>query len=262
MHAAMRSIPRLVAGIVALSIGTACGSVESAGSVDLVRYDFDDGLRDDGGALSVADASGNRHDAVARAQNGGDGLLEMVARADGQALSFPAPCEESDPAACPRVIMEAADTSDLNPAQADFALGFDFLVDSADLDPDSDQNAMQKGNFDDPAQWKIEIGAEGRVRCVFRFGPDNLVEPIILQSEGAVTDGAWHTVRCERAGGQLSMAIDGATSSADIPGGAADFSNDRPLIMGGRDIGVQNDQFHGTIDDAYFEMGPVSEAAE
>jgi hypothetical protein len=29
--------------------------------------------------------------------------------------------------------------------------------------------------------------------------------------------------------------------------------------MGGRDTGVQNDQFHGTIDDAYFEVSAPPE---
>jgi hypothetical protein len=45
-----------VIGIAAIL--TACGSVKSSSEV-VFRYEFDDGLVDDEGQLSVADASGN-----------------------------------------------------------------------------------------------------------------------------------------------------------------------------------------------------------
>jgi hypothetical protein len=213
------------------------------------RCEFDDGLVDDEGQLLVADASGNDRVGVVESENEGEELLEVVPGEDGQALQFPPRCAEEDPSLCPRVIVRASASNDENPGQADFAIGVDLLV--APEDGEVDQNVMQKGNFDDEAQWKIQIGAGGQGQCVFRVPGQE--DALLLESEASVVDGAWHTVRCLRVSSELSIDVDGARSSTGISSDAS-FSNPRPLLMGGRDTGAENDQFHGTVDNATFEL--------
>jgi Laminin G domain len=231
-----------------LSILTACGSVQSSSEL-VVQYDFDDGLVDQEGQLTVADASGNDRPAMIASENGGEELLEVVEGEDGQALRFPPRCEEEDPAQCPRVILEAAGTSAENPGPANFAIEVDLMV--APEDGGADQNVMQKGNFDDEAQWKIQIGASGQSECVFRVPGQE--DSLLLRSSESIVDGAWHAVRCQRVGSELTNDTDGAVTSMSIPA-EADFSNSRPLLMGGRDTGEQNDQFYGAVDNATFEL--------
>jgi Concanavalin A-like lectin/glucanases superfamily len=234
--------------VMVLTVLTACGSVKSPADV-LFRYEFDDGLVDDEGQLTVADASGNDRPGVVESENDGDQLLEVVAGEDGQALQFPPRCAEEDPSLCPRAILRASASNDENPGTADFAIGVDLLV--APEEAGVDQNVMQKGNFDDAAQWKIQVSGEDRGQCVFRIpGQD---DALVLESEASVADGAWHTVRCLRQGTELSIDVDGARSSTSIPADV-NFSNPRPLLMGGRDTGAENDQLHGTVDNATFEL--------
>jgi hypothetical protein len=226
----------------------------------VLRYDFDDGLLDDGGARFVPDASGADRRGLVVGAGGGDALLEVVAReGEGQAIQFPARCEEPDPMDCPRVMVEAESSADQDPGERDFAVSVDVLVPSKPAGPDEiDQNVMQKGNFDDPGQWKVEIDTQRRPICVFHY-PDDAGSPIIVRVERAIDDGAWHSLRCERSGNQLRLALDGGqgsdTRSVEIPAGhTVDISNTQPIRIGGQNVMASADQFYGSLDNVAVEF--------
>lgn len=227
----------------------------------VLRYDFDAGLVDDGGARYVPDLGGSDRRGIVVGAVGGETLLEVVAREEGtgNAIRFPGQCEEPDPMNCPRVMIEAQGSADENPGERDFAVTVDFLMasnqDGAVL---GDQNVMQKGNFDDPGQWKIEIDVQNRASCVFHHPGDDGA-PIIARVQRAVNDGVWHTLRCERRGALLTILLDAGTGddtrSIEIPAGdTVDITNDKTIRIGGQDVMASSDQFHGSLDDITVEI--------
>jgi opacity protein-like surface antigen len=230
----------------------ACGSAGSAADV-VVQYDFDDGLREGAdGQLFVDDVSGNEHAGVLKSANGGDALVETVARGAGSALRFPGPCAEEDPALCPRAVVEVEGTRGQGPGGADFAVGVDFLLDGAG---GVDQNIMQHGYWNDASEWKLGVGPDGLAYCVFRYTHGGETIGQKLDSAGAVDGGDWHTLRCERRGQELFMVVDGESAAVPVPPGhELDIASDRPIVLGGRNTAPASDQFHGAIDDAYFEL--------
>jgi Laminin G domain len=227
----------------------------------VLRYDFDDGLLDDGGARFVPDVSGADRRGLVVGSAGGDALIELVERdeADGQAIQFPGRCEEADPMDCPRVMVEAEDSIDQDPGESDFAVSVDVLVPSNPTGPDAiDQNVMQKGNFDDPGQWKVEIDTQRRPICVFHY-PDDAGSPIIVRVDRSIDDGGWHSLRCERIGNQLRLLLDDGKGlnmrSVEIPAGhTVDISNPQPIRIGGQNVQASADQFYGSLDNVSVEI--------
>jgi Laminin G domain len=227
----------------------------------VLRYDFDEGLLDDGGARFVPDVGGADRRGLVVGAVGGETLLDVVTREgdDGQAIRFPGYCQEAEPTDCPRVIVEAEGSTDQDPGERDFAVSVDFLVPSLPVSPEPiDQNVMQKGNFDDPGQWKIEIDRDRRPTCVFHY-PDDAGSPITARVERAVDDGVWHSLRCERIGNQLRIALDGGEGSdarsVEIPAGhTVDIRNPMSIRIGGQNVMASADQFHGSLDNISIEI--------
>lgn len=259
-----------------------CGSVSASGRGDgdgapaladaaldaspashvVLRYDFDAGLVDDGGARFVPDVGGDDRRGLVVGAVGGEALLEVVPREEGtgdNAIQFPGACQEADPASCPRVILEAEDSADQNPGERDFAVTLELLVPTLPAgSPVLDENLAQKGNFDDPGQWKIEIDLERRVSCVFHY-PDDDGMPTIAKIQRAVDDGVWHLVRCERRGDLLLASLDAGegsdTRSVEIaPGDKVDLTSARPIRIGGQNVTAAGDQFHGSLDNVAIEI--------
>jgi hypothetical protein len=264
----------LLPGLVPVLILAGCGSVQSSdpdggggtgGDADpaqvVLRYDFDDGLLDNGGARYAPDLGGADRRGVVLGANGGEGLLEVIARDDGagSAIRFPGECADPDPAACPRVILEAKDSAEQNPGERDFAVTLDFLVPSLPVGSAiGDQNVMQKGNFDDPAQWKVEIDSDRRAGCIFHH-PDDGGTPTIIRIQRAVDDGDWHRLRCERRASLLTVRLDGGdgtdTRSVEIAAGTSvDIANAQPIRIGGQNVLPSADQFHGSLDNIAVEI--------
>jgi hypothetical protein len=227
----------------------------------VLRYDFDAGLVEDGGARYAPDLGGADRRGIVVGAVGGEALLEVVPREEGtgNAIRFPGECEEADPMDCPRVMIEAEDSADQNPGQRDFAVTLDFLMASSQSGSTlGDQNLMQKGNFDDPGQWKIEIDVQNRATCVFHY-PDDDGTPITARVQRAVNDGVWHSLRCERRGNLLTIVLDAGTGddtrSVEIPAGdTVDISNDKTIRIGGQDVMASADQYHGSLDNILVEI--------
>jgi hypothetical protein len=71
-----------------------------------------------------------------------------------------------------------------------------------------------------------------------------------------VADGRWHAVDCVRAGGRLSVLVDGTTSGSVAVPGDLSVVNDTEVSIGGKGTTANNDQFSGAIDDVYLEVDP------
>jgi hypothetical protein len=102
------------------------------------------------------------------------------------------------------------------------------------------QATVAGGNF------KLQI-PRGIVQCLFRGSSGSR----LVSAPRAINDGRWHTVRCERTGTGLALAIDGSLV-ARRSGWTGRISNSWPVSIGGKtscdQIDVGCDYYAGDID--------------
>ena len=102
------------------------------------------------------------------------------------------------------------------------------------------QATVAGGNF------KLQI-PNGIVQCLFRGSRGSM----LVSAPRRINDGVWHTVRCERGGSALSLAIDGSTV-ARRSGWTGRIANSWPVTIGGKtgcdQIEVGCDYYAGDLD--------------
>ena len=77
----------------------------------------------------------------------------------------------------------------------------------------------------------------------------------LAKSRTSVADGNWHTLECRRTGTALTILVDDQPSgTATVPASLA-VVTPQPLSLGGKGTGVDNDQFHGGLDDVWISVG-------
>jgi hypothetical protein len=202
-----------------------------------LRYSFDPA------AGRPVGESGMAHTLTTLSSHGG--TVRTVNHGTGQALEFPSKCAG---AACPKVVLEAESSADLNPGQEPFRYGATVL-----LPPDqtsAGQNVLQKGYSAAGGQYKLQIdGRAGRPSCALVGTGRHRIH--LAQSAATVADGAWHTIECRRDATTLTIVVDGVPQgSTTIPADLA-VSNTAPLRVGGKGPYRDNDQFQGTLDDVW-----------
>ncbi len=213
-----------------------------SGSAVAAAYDFDAG----GTTGPYADVSGAGHPLQVSTARGG--ALRTVAHGAGTALRFPERCTGTG---CPKVILQASSAPDLNPGTRPLRYGASVLL-RADQTT-AGQNVMQKGYSNSGSHFKLQVdGAAGRPSCAITNEAPTIH---LVKSSVTVADGAWHTVECRRAGTSFTVLVDGlARGSVTVPGTLA-VANTSPLSLGGKGLADNNDQFQGTLDDAWISIG-------
>jgi len=187
----------------------------------------------------VSDVTGKGH---ALTLNGAWGTASGV---NSGAISFALPSFGNSPA-----------KSDLNPGASEFAVTAVFRVDGNLAGLGDTPNIAQKGFFNDPGQWKMQLNpSSGSVQCRFRgsTGAALVSSPIT-----GVDDGGWHTAACWRNSSELGVTVDGVrtTSSAKV----GTISTTRPLRVGGKSLSATSDQFVGALDYLSFAVGSNAES--
>lgn len=183
------------------------------------------------------------------------GALETIRPGvDGsaRAIRFPSLCMGES---CPRVVLSVVD-SRLDPGERPFAFGAAVLVELDELSPERGSNLVQKG-LSSSAQWKLQIdgGGEGYPSCVLRTADGE--SRVMVTSTVGVADGRWHRIECRRTADQLLISVDAALAgSATVPVGYSVEPAEHPVTVGGNGPYVDNDQFHGALDDVFVEFGP------
>lgn len=114
-------------------------------------------------------------------------------------------------------------------------------------------NVFQKGQAGSPGGYvKLEVH-HGGVSCLFRGSAGSAAV-----GTGVLSDGAWHTVRCARTGGTVTMTADGRVT-ARRQHATGRIANAAPVSIGGKDScdqrKVQCDYFPGEIDRVQVETG-------
>lgn len=211
-----------------------------------LRYRFDAATSP---VTTVVDDSGKGHTGSVAAVNGA--TVTTVTGYEGLGVKFPAVCVGTT---CPHAILTTPDATDLNPGTALFTFGLRVRLTLADLTSDHGSNLVQKG-LSTTAQWKLQIddAATGRPSCVVRTAGG--LEPIIVKSSVGVADGTWHKVSCQRTATTITILVDNiARGSALISSTYVINPVNQPVSIGAKGTGSNNDQFHGAIDDVYFNL--------
>jgi hypothetical protein len=192
----------------------------------------------------------------------GTAAIEVVEGPEGgHAIRFPA---YTGAATAPAAVLVAADQSDgtLDPGDADFTFGASFSLDekSSGSDADNGDNLVQRGTFDSPGQFKIQLD-HGVPSC--RILGD--AGEVVVKAEGPVDPTSWYAVTCERTASEVTLqvkALDGGagegTWKKSGPTGALSFQG-VPLTIGGK-TGPDGtpvasaDQFNGAVDDVFLSV--------
>ncbi len=208
----------------------------------VASYNFDttvaDGTFDDG--------SGNGHLLRTVTRNGG--RVTTAPHGNGQALVFPVRCTGGT---CPRVVLQANDTADLNPGGKTLAYGANVLLGKSE--GASPENILQKG-FTTGGQYKLQIdGTTGKPSCAMS---DSHGGPVYLaRSRTSIGDGQWHGLECRRDAETLSVVVDDQVQTSTAIPAALSVTTVQPFSLGGKGVGADNDQFHGSLDDVWIRVG-------
>ncbi|WP_203838440.1 LamG-like jellyroll fold domain-containing protein [Winogradskya humida] len=214
-----------------------------AGPVPVVSYNFDstvqDGVFDDG--------SGNGH--VLRTSTSKGGVLRTAPHGTGQAIIFPDPC---DGVGCPRLVLQTPGTAKLNPANKPVRFGASVQL-SSDHTSDG-QNVLQKGYSSTGGQYKLQIDKKpGRPSCALTDAQSSRI--YLAQSSISVADGEWHSLECRRTETALSIVVDDVVQkSIEVPA-TLSVTNAAPLVLGGKGLAENADQFQGALDDVWVTIG-------
>jgi hypothetical protein len=206
----------------------------------VASYNFDSTVADG----TFDDGSGRGH--LLRVVSRAGGVPTLLPHGNGQALQFPAKCTG---AACPRLVLQGEATPDLNPGTRPIRYGASVLLSPAETS--SGENILQKGYSTGGGQYKLQVdGVSGKPSC--GFGADTVV---LARSRVSVADGNWHSLECRRTGPTLAILVDDALQASVPVPVTAGVDTSSPFTVGGKGVGANNDQFHGTLDDVWVHVG-------
>jgi hypothetical protein len=209
----------------------------------VAAYNFDTTIADG----TFDDGSGHGHLLRAVTRNGG--AVALTPHGSGQALTFPAKCTG---ATCRRLVLQAADTPDLNPGTRPLRYGAGVQLSPAETA--SGENVLQKGYSTGGGQYKLQVdGASGKPSCGMS-GKDT-AGLFIARSRQSIADGSWHTLECRRTGPTLSILVDDQLQASVAIPETLSVESAQPFSIGGKGVGADNDQFHGSLDDVWISIG-------
>ena len=229
-------------------------TVPAATSWDVVAsYNFDDGFDR---AETIFDDSGHGHTLRMTSRHGG--VVRTELRGTGLALSYPRPCRKPSfrlsgtSPTCPRVVLQASTSDDLNPGIRPFAWGAMIKLPPNATGPG--ENVIQKGFRARTGQFKLQVdGVAGHPSCVITETRTRAFHEVYARL--SIADGLWHRVDCLRGRTTLMIVVDRRISAEKLIPAGLMVSNDMPLRIGGKGVLRANDQFNGAIDDVYVALG-------
>jgi concanavalin A-like lectin/glucanase superfamily protein len=214
---------------------------ESAPGDFVASYNFDSTVADG----TFDDGSGHGHLLTALTRNGA--RPTTTPHGSGHALTFPHRCTGPT---CPRLVLTATGTDDLNPGTRPlrYGAGVRFTPAAATTSPES---VLQKGYSTGGDQYKLEVdGHSGRPSCTVTGK-----RPYTARGPASIGDGGWHAIECRRAGTDLSILVDGAVARTVPVPATLSVSTAHPFSVGGKGVSNYNDQFHGSVDDIWISIG-------
>lgn len=200
------AVVAVVLVVAAWSVGGAPAAGASTAWVPIATWEMDQAER------ALVDTSGNGLHGVV------GGRVTTGAAVDGSvAHSFPGSTQAD------RAVLDLVSGDGTDPKGAEWALNARFRTWQATANIAQKGQAMSVGGF-----YKLELTG-GRAYCVFRGSLGTLA----TGSTSVLSDGAWHSVRCERHWNWLGMWVDGVFESG-VDGRTGYIANDDPFAIGGK----------------------------
>ncbi|MGK5681897.1 LamG domain-containing protein [Actinoplanes sp. URMC 104] len=213
----------------------------------VASYNFDSTIADG----TFDDGSGHEHLLRVVTRNGGK--VAMEPHDAGQALTFPPRCAG---ASCPRLVLQAEATADLNPGDKPIRYGASVRLPAAPAGatgPDG-QNVLQKGYAAEGGQYKLQVdGVTGKPSCVLTDRSGDM--SYVARSRASIADDRWHTLECRRTGPTLAILVDDQVAATTPVPETLSIDSTQPFSLGGKGVGANNDQFHGALDDVWIHIG-------
>ena len=191
----------------------------------------------------------------------GDARIEVVeGPGGGHAARFPAYTGE-DPSPEALIVATTKETGGLDPLDQDFRFGASFMLDaeSSGSKADNGDNLLQRGSFESPGQFKIQID-HGVPSCRI-LGDEG---EVFVKAGTAISPDVWYAVSCERTGEEVGISVtqygeQGQTWTSAGPTGHITLG-DLPLAVGGKVSSeglpvASGDQFNGAVDDVFLQIG-------
>lgn len=199
---------------------------------------------------------------VATLTHNGGGIARAERPGGGTAIDLPA-YRASQPRLALMTVVDRIDGDSLNPGTSAFTFGADFRLDARNegSSADNGNNLIQRGLFDAPSQYKIELDGN-RPGCRVK-GRDGAVS---VRSSRAVAADRWYWVTCTRAARTVTLKVTrvGGTTwtyrATGRTGSMRPSSSSVPLSIGGKvsnsgKIVVKSaDQFNGHIDNPFLNV--------
>ncbi len=235
----------LVSGILRkryASFGALAPDTESTAAAAFVAsYNFDSTVADG----TFDDGSGHRN--VLRVLGRNRARSVLTAHGNGHALTFPGICRGT---MCPRLVLQAIDTADLNPAANQLRYGVRVLLAAAQAG--TDQTVLQKGDSTNGGRYSLRV-ERGRPSCGLtdQTGP----HLYLVGARTSIADGHWHSIECRRTGTTLTVLVDDRVSASSTVPAALSLHTTAPFRLGGTGVVQGNDQFHGSLDDVWIHLG-------
>ncbi|MFI5712763.1 LamG-like jellyroll fold domain-containing protein [Kribbella sp. NPDC051620] len=243
----------VLVGLAALGLVTALATPAMAASQRL-RWRFDSASAV---VTTVVDDSSHGHVGTVATSNGGQ-ITTVTPGRDGigQAVKFPAMCTT---APCPEAMITSpgSTATDLDPGTAVFSYGVWTKVSLSELSDTAGSNLFQKGLWN-TSQWKVQIDPphtgypKGAPSCV-------VVEPggvnaKVAYSTVTVADGNWHKITCQRTSTEIQIYVDTTKTGFKDLGSSAYVVNPagQQVTLGAKSVGSNNDQYHGIMDDVFY----------
>jgi Laminin G domain len=190
--------------------GTAYTGVESAFAATIARWEMNEGT----GAGTMRDSSGS-------SLSGAIGSAVQTGVRVGSATGYRWSSQNRDGSRPERLVRVAS--SRLNPGTRGFVVIVRLRTGAGD------HNIIQKGQArTGGGMFKVDM-VRGHVICTFKGS----VGRVAIGSRRTLHDGAWHTVRCERRSGRVTIVVDDGSGRTKL-GRAGRIANNWALSIGGK----------------------------
>ena len=226
-----------------------------------LMLDFESGIDTAGGARTVANSGTGR--VRTEVHTTGNAAVTVVPGPDGgKAVRFPA---YTGAATAPAAVLAAVDEGGgaLDPGDGPFSFGASFELDqqSSGSAADNGDNLVQRGTFDSPAQFKIQLD-HGVPSCRIKGATGE----VMVTAGDPVDPGSWYSVSCSRDGSDVKLTVkayDGGAGAGTwhTSGPTGTISLDGlPLTVGGKTgpdgtPTASPDQFNGAVDNVFLRLG-------
>lgn len=244
-----------------------------ARAVDVLRVDFDYVSGPDGQPVTTVQVSGAASvSADVATRNGGQLVAATGRTGSGRAVRMPAfGAADSTPRAVVRVV-NAGSRDQLSPGNRDFSFGADFVLDAVSSQTgssDDGDNLVQRGRFDDPDQYKLQIDSR-RPSCRLMGTTGSSAVDLLVTSSVVVDSTHWYTATCVRTGSTLQVVVskinsDGTTTTTTTTKRSQGVINismpakSTALSIGGKldadgSVSTDSDQFNGLVDNVLVQV--------